>query len=277
MDRIDLHTHSTASDGSMTPSELVRHAASCGLRAVALTDHDTTVGLSEAQQEANEAGIELVHGVELATWQDKTELHIVGLDINERDPQFQDAMALMQQIREDRNNQMIARMQAAGVDITPEKLHAKEGTGVLTRANFAGYLLSVGFVKSIKEAFDRYLGDGKPFYIPRTKTSPKDAIELIKQAGGIPVLAHPMLYKLGKNTLEKYVKMMTDWGLEAMEVYYSTNTPSDDLYLRHLANHYHLKYSGGSDFHGTYKPHIQIGTGKGRLVVPYDILEKLRA
>ena len=124
MDRIDLHTHSTASDGSMTPSELVRHAASCGLRAVALTDHDTTVGLSEAQQEANEAGIELVHGVELATWQDKTELHIVGLDINERDPQFQDAMALMQQIREDRNNQMIARMQAAGVDITPEKLHA---------------------------------------------------------------------------------------------------------------------------------------------------------
>ena len=130
MDRIDLHTHSTASDGSMTPSELVRHAASCGLRAVALTDHDTTVGLSEAQQEANEAGIELVHGVELATWQDKTELHIVGLDINERDPQFQDAMALMQQIREDRNNQMIARMQAAGVDITPEKLHAKEGTGV---------------------------------------------------------------------------------------------------------------------------------------------------
>ena len=152
MDRIDLHTHSTASDGSMTPSELVRHAASCGLRAVALTDHDTTVGLSEAQQEANEAGIELVHGVELATWQDKTELHIVGLDINERDPQFQDAMALMQQIREDRNNQMIARMQAAGVDITPEKLHAKEGTGVLTRANFAGYLLSVGFVKSIKEA-----------------------------------------------------------------------------------------------------------------------------
>ena len=86
-----------------------------------------------------------------------------------------------------------------------------------------------------------------------------------------------MLYKLGKNTLEKYVKMMTDWGLEAMEVYYSTNTPSDDLYLSHLANHYHLNYSGGSDFHGTYKPHIQIGTGKGRLVVPYDILEKLRA
>ena len=123
----------------------------------------------------------------------------------------------------------------------------------------------------------RYLGDGKPFYIPRTKTSPKEAIELIKQADGIPVLAHPMLYKLGKNTLEKYVKMMTDWGLEAMEVYYSTNTPSDDLYLSHLANHYHLNYSGGSDFHGTYKPHIQIGTGKGRLVVPYDILEKLRA
>ncbi len=114
MDRIDLHTHSTASDGSMTPSELVHHAASCGLRAVALTDHDTTVGLTEAQQAANEIGIELVHGVELATWLDKTEFHIVGLDINENNPHFQTAMARMQQIREDRNNQMVARMQAAG-------------------------------------------------------------------------------------------------------------------------------------------------------------------
>lgn len=277
MDKIDLHTHSTASDGSMSPSELIRHAASCGLRAVALTDHDTTAGLAEAQLAADEAGIELVHGVELATWLDKTEFHIVGLDIDETNSQFQSAMTHMQQIREDRNNQMIARMQAAGVDITQEKLYAKEGSGVLTRANFAGYLLSVGFVKSIKEAFDRYLGDGKPFYLPRTKTSPKDAIELIKQAKGIPVLAHPMLYKLGKDTLEKYVKMMAGWGLEAMEVYYSTNTPSDDLYLSHLANRYNLKYSGGSDFHGTYKPHIQIGTGKGRLVIPYDILKKMRA
>ena len=125
MDRIDLHTHSTASDGSMSPSELIRHAASCGLRAVALTDHDTTAGLAEAQQAANEVGIELVHGVELATWLDKTEFHIVGLDIDETNPQFQSAMTHMQQIREDRNNQMIARMQAAGVDITPEKLYAK--------------------------------------------------------------------------------------------------------------------------------------------------------
>ena len=122
MDRIDLHTHSTASDGSMTPSELVHYAASCGLRAVALTDHDTTVGLTEAQQAANEIGIELVHGVELATWLDKTEFHIVGLDINENNPHFQTAMARMQQIREERNNQMVARMQAAGVDITLEKL-----------------------------------------------------------------------------------------------------------------------------------------------------------
>ena len=119
MDRIDLHTHSTASDGSMTPSELVHHAASCGLRAVALTDHDTTVGLTEAQQAANEIGIELVHGVELATWLDKTEFHIVGLDINENNTAFpKPPLARMQQIGEDRNNQMVARMQAAGVDIT---------------------------------------------------------------------------------------------------------------------------------------------------------------
>lgn len=276
MKRIDLHTHSTASDGSMTPSELIRHASEAGLSAVALTDHDTTAGLDEAREEAGRIGIELVCGVELAAWQDKTEFHIVGLDIDDRQPEFLTAMKEMQKIREDRNCRMVELMAEAGVDITLEKLHEKEGAGVLTRANFARYLVSVGFVKSINEAFDRYLDNGRPFYLPRKKITPQRAISLIKSAGGIPILAHPMLYKLGKQTLIKYVAMMKDMGLEGMEVYYSTNTPSDDLFLSHLANEYQLKYSGGSDFHGTYKPHIKIGTGKGRLVVPYDILEKLR-
>ncbi|MGN0205147.1 MAG: PHP domain-containing protein [Coprococcus sp.] len=276
MDRIDLHTHSNASDGSMTPSELMIHAKEAGLRAVALTDHDTTEGLAEARQAAEETDIELVCGVELAAWQDKTELHIVGLDIDEKQPEFLAAMKEMQQIREDRNRKMIELMANAGVDITLEKLHEKEGAGVLTRANFARYLVSVGFVTSIDEAFKRYLDNGRPFYLPRKKITPERAITLIKSAGGIPVLAHPMLYRLGKQTLEKYVCLLKEMGLEGMEVYYSTNTPSDDLYLSHLANRYDLKYSGGSDFHGTYKPHIKIGTGKGRLVISYDILEKLR-
>lgn len=276
MDRIDLHTHSTASDGSMTPSELVRHAKAAGLRAVALTDHDTTDGLAEAAAEAAAIGIELVRGVELAAWQDKTELHIVGLDIDDTQLEFAAAMTEMQQIRENRNRRMIALMADAGVDITLEKLHEKEGDGVLTRANFARYLVSVGFVTSIDEAFKRYLDNGRPFYLPRTKITPQRAIALIQSAGGIPILAHPMLYKLGKATLEKYVRLLKEEGLEGIEVYYSTNSPSDDLYLSRLANKYALKYSGGSDFHGSYKPHIQIGTGKGRLVVPYDVLEKLR-
>ena len=170
MDRIDLHTHSTASDGSMTPSELVHHAASCGLRAVALTDHDTTVGLTEAQQAANEIGIELVHGVELATWLDKTEFHIVGLDINENNPHFQTAMARMQQIREDRNNQMIARMQAAGVDITLEKLHAKEGIGVFDPCNFARLSIVCWFCqKASKKPLTDTLVTGSHFIFPAPK------------------------------------------------------------------------------------------------------------
>lgn len=276
MDKIDLHTHSTASDGSMTPAELIRHVKASGLKAVALTDHDTTCGLAEAAIEAAAIGIELVRGVELAAWQDKTELHIVGLDIDDTQPEFIAAMTEMQQIREDRNRRMVALMANAGVDITLEKLHEKEGGGVLTRANFARYLVSVGFVTSIDEAFKRYLDNGRPFYLPRTKITPKRAITLIKSAGGIPILAHPMLYKLGKETLEKYIRLLKEEGLEGIEVYYSTNSPSDDLYLSRLANKYALKYSGGSDFHGSYKPHIKIGTGKGRLVVPYDILEKLR-
>lgn len=276
MDRIDLHTHSTASDGSMSPAELMHHAKEAGLRAVALTDHDTTAGLAEARQEADRIGMELVCGVELAAWQDNIEFHIVGLDIDDTQPEFLAAMEEMQQIREERNLKMITLMQEAGVDITPEKLRKQEGNGVLTRANFARYLVAVGFVKSLKEAFDRYLDKGKPFYLPRTKITPERAVSLIKEAGGIPILAHPLLYKLGKTTLEKYVGILKEMGLEGMEVYYSTNTPSDNIYLSRLANQFGLKYSGGSDFHGTYKPHIQIGKGRGRLVVPYDILEKLR-
>lgn len=276
MDKIDLHTHSTASDGSMTPTELVRHAKEAGLRAVALTDHDTTAGLNEARVAAAALDMELVNGVELAAWQDKTELHIVGLDIDDSQPEFQAAMEEMQQIRDERNLKMIALMAEAGVDITPEKLREKEGNGVLTRANFARYLVSSGFVSSIDEAFKRYLDTGKPFYLPRTKISPGRAIGLIKAAGGIPILAHPMIYKIGRATLEKYVCLLKEQGLEGIEVYYSANTPADDLYVSHLANRFGLKYSGGSDFHGSYKPHIRIGTGKGRLVVPYDILEKLR-
>ena len=276
MDRIDLHTHSKVSDGSMTPAELIRHAKAADLRAVALTDHDTIGGLAEARAAAAEVGIEFVPGVELACWQDKTELHIVGLFIDDAQPAFREAMEEMQRIREARNQKMVDLMAAAGVDITMAKLREQEGEGVLTRANFGRYLLNAGFVTSINEAFSRYLDNGRPFYIPRTTITPARAISLIKEAGGIPILAHPLIYKIGKETLEKYVAILKDLGLEGIEVAYSTNSPADDLYSMRLANRFGLKYSGGSDFHGSYKPHIQIGTGRGRLVVPYDYLEKLK-
>ncbi len=277
MNRIDLHTHSTASDGSMSPAELVKHAKDSGLRAVALTDHDTISGLSEAREQAAVTDIELVNGVELAAWLDDTELHIVGLDIDDTLPEFKNAMEEMQQIREDRNIKMVGLMAAAGVDITIEKLHEKEGDGVLTRANFARYLISAGFVSSINEAFDKYLSPGKPFYLPRKKLMPERAISLIKSAGGIPILAHPMYYKLDRQVLENYLGTLKDMGIEGIEAYYSTNTPEDDEYTLGLAKRFGLKVSGGSDFHGTYKPAISIGTGMGRLDMPYSVLEQLRA
>ncbi len=276
MDRIDLHTHSTVSDGSMTPAELIRHAKETGLRAIALTDHDTAAGLPEARAAAAKEGIEFINGVELACLMEKTELHIVGLFIDDTDPAFSEAMTEMQAIRDERNLRMIRLMQEAGVDITPEKLRETEGSGVLTRANFAGYLMKTGFVSSISEAFDRWLGDGKPFYLRRQYITPAYAVSLIKKAGGIPILAHPLIYKIGKETLEKYVAALTECGLEGMEILYGTNSESDDIYSRQLADRFHLKYSGGSDFHGSYKPHIRLGCGKGRMVIPYDILEQLK-
>ena len=276
--KVDLHTHSNVSDGSMSPAELVRHAIDSGLQVLALTDHDTIDGLSEAIAAAKGTNLTLVSGVELAAWYDKkVELHIVGLFVDHEDDVFKKAMKDMQEVRESRNERMVDLMQRGGIDITLEQLTREEGDGILTRANFAAYLKNHGYVGSINEAFDRYLDNGKPFYIPRETLSPDRAIQLILGAGGIPILAHPMLYKIGGETREKIIRELIEMGLLGMETYYSMNTPSDTQYCLELARRYNLLRSGGSDYHGTYKPHIEIGKGRGRLYIPMDDFRKLQA
>jgi len=274
---IDLHTHSTASDGSMTPARLIAHAASAGLSAVALTDHDTTAGLLEAAEAAKQYKIEFIPGIELSAYYKDREIHIVGLFTDAGQKDFQTQIHTVSHAREIRNLEMIEIMQKAGIDITPEKLAASEGHGILTRANFAGYLLKNGVVSSVQEAFDRFLDKGKPFYVPRKRLTPEAAISAIKTAGGVPVLAHPLLYKFSEEVLEHCVAAMKTLGMEGMEVYYSRNHGSDTVRMKKLADKYQLACSGGSDFHGNYKPDIAIGTGTGALRVPYEILDRLKS
>lgn len=276
MERVDLHTHSSASDGSMSPTEVMEAASREGLKAVALTDHDTMEGVPEALKAAEVLGIECIQGIELSAFYKNQEVHIVGLFLNYEDSVLQEKLEDFRQVRESRNVRMIEKMQNAGVDITMEKLRASEGDAVITRANFAKYLLRIGYISSIAEAFDKYLSPGMDFFVPKTGVTPEMAIRAIREAGGVAVLAHPLSYKFTKKELIECIETMKSYGIQGIEAYYSTHSAADEREVKKLAKEYGLIISGGSDFHGSVKPHIQIGRGMGKLVIPYDVLEELK-
>lgn len=276
MKRIDLHTHSTASDGSCTPTEVMEAAVNAGLAAVALTDHDTMQGVPEAMEAAEKLDIECIPGIELSAVYGDREVHIVGLFLDPRDSVLAKRLDSFRQIRKQRNLRMIEKMQAAGVDITMEKVRDLEGDAVITRANLARYLVHVGYAVSIKEAFDKYLSPGLPFYVPKTGVTPEDAVRAIRDGGGTAILAHPLLYDFTPAQLDTCIELLKNYGLQGIETYYSTYSPADERNMKRLADRHGLLWSGGSDFHGSVKPHIQIGKGMGHLVIPYDILDKLR-
>ena len=276
---VDLHVHSNKSDGTLTPAELVRYAASKGLKAMALTDHDTVEGLDEVLKTAKETenAPEIVKGVELSTDLDGKDIHIVGLFIDHKNKGFEDYLSRFIVLREKRNKDMCdALREGLQMDITIEKLTAAFPGSVMTRAHFARYMLDRGFIKSMDEAFDRWIGDGKPYYIPRNKVTPEEGVEVILKAGGLPVLAHPILYRYSKERLEKLVSSLKEAGLVGIESIYSTYSVSDTRYIKELAKRFDLLESGGSDFHGSNKKTIDLMTGTGKLYVPYKVFEKLK-
>lgn len=274
MDTIDLHTHSTFSDGTFTPSQLVKYAEEKGLKAFALTDHDTTEGVKEAK--SIETNVEVISGVEISTRYDKKEIHIVGLYVNENDADLNKQLKYYREKRVTRNFEILKKLNSLGVDITIDDVKESCTGDVISRAHIAKALVSKGFVGSYTEAFDRYLGDNKCAYVPRETLNYEESMELITKAGGVPVLAHPLLYKMSDTNLENMMVKLRQKGLKAVEVYYSTHSNSDTQHIMAMANRVGLIYSGGSDFHGATKPKIDMGTGMGKLAVPYEILEKIR-
>lgn len=282
MKPIDLHVHSTRSDGTYSPKELVDYALQKGLAAFAITDHDSIDGLDEAIDYANTLRQtdpdvpEVIPGIEFSTEYHGKDVHIVGLYIDYKTPDFQKYLVDFVNSRTLRNQKMCSRLQNdAGMDITYEKLLETFPNCVITRAHYARYMMSKGYVKSISEAFERYIGDHAPYYISREKVTPQQAIELILSAGGIPVLAHPLLYGMGKARLEALVAELKEAGLMALEAIYSTYTTGEEREMRALALKYNLCISGGSDFHGDNKAKLDLGTGYGSLYVPYEVLTKL--
>lgn len=276
MERIDLHTHSTASDGSFTPTQVIEAAVRAGLKAVALTDHDTIAGIPEAMAAAEKYDIEFIPGIELSAFYLNQEVHIVGLFLNINDEQFIQRLESFREIRDQRNTAMIQKMTDAGINISIEKIREMDGDAVITRANFARYLLHIGYISSIDEAFDKYLSPGKPFFVPKTGVTPEDAIRAICDNGGIAILAHPLSYKFSSSQLDTCIKLLKSYGLKGIETRYSTFSAADERDMKRLADRHGLLYSGGSDFHGNVKPHISIGKGMGKLFVPYDFLKRLK-
>ena len=274
MDTIDLHTHSTFSDGTFTPLQLVKYAEEKGLKAFALTDHDTTEGVKEAK--SIETNVEGISGVEISTRYDKKEIHIVGLYVNENDADLNKQLKYYREKRVTRNFEILEKLNSLGVNITIDDVKESCTGDVISRAHIAKALVSKGFVGSYTEAFDRYLGDNKCAYVARETVNYEESMELITQGGGVPALAHPLLYKMSDTNLENMMVKLRQKGLKAVEVYYSTHSNSDTQHIMAMANRVGLIYSGGSDFHGATKPKIDMGTGMGKLAVPYEILEKIR-
>lgn len=275
MSQIDLHVHSNYSDGTLTPKKLTEYAVQKGLSAFALTDHDTVDGIAEAVSCAPK-GLEVIPGIELSTQYRGRDIHILGLYIDYQNKAFLERLKGFVDSRTLRNQKICALLQQSGIDITLQKLAAEFPGSVITRAHFAKYMLNHGYINSISEAFDRYIGDRGPCYVPREKITPAEAVKLILSADGIPVLAHPPLYHMSDAGLKELTALLKEAGLMGIEAVYSTYTAKEERQMRALAAQYHLLITGGSDFHGSVKPKIDLGTGTGKLFVSSQLLDKLR-
>lgn len=283
MKAIDLHVHSSCSDGTFSPTELVDYAMEKGLAAFALTDHDSIDGLEEAMEYAERLKNhpcrqvpEVIPGIELSSEYQGQDIHVVGLFINYRDEIFQNRLREFVDSRTNRNRKMCSLLQQFGIPVTYEELLEAYPDSVITRAHYARFMLEKGYVKSRQEAFERYLGDHAPCFIPREKITPAQAVQLILQTGGAPVLAHPILYHMSEEHLDELVKELKEAGLMGIEAIYSTYSAADERQIRALASKYDLLISGGSDFHGANKPGLDLGTGYGKLFVPQELLREIK-
>jgi predicted metal-dependent phosphoesterase TrpH len=273
---IDLHTHSTVSDGSDSPAHLAELAAAAGLKAFALTDHDRLDGLAEARTRADELGVELVPGCELSCEHAAT-MHILVYDIEPGEGPLQDELHELQAARETRNDRMAALLVELGLPVTREEMEAEAGGIGVGRPHVAAVLVRKGVVGSVQEAFDTWLAKGRPAYVKKDRLSPADALRLARSSGGRPVLAHPLSLDLAPATLESTVRELAHLGLCGIEAVYGRYSPEERTGLLALAAAIGLVATGGSDHHGTYKPDLSVGVGRGDLAVPDEALEHLRA
>ncbi len=275
MEAIDLHTHTTASDGTLTPAELVRRAKDRGLAAVAITDHDTVSGNAEALDAGAELGLEVVAGCEISADHAGGPMHILAYFLPRQPTHLLTVLGQLNASRLARNLEMLDKLQALGADISYAEVLAQAG-GTVGRPHIARVLTDKGFVPTADRAFERFLGRKGQAYVPKVKLDPARAIGALKDEGATVVLAHPFLLGLNGPALHDLLVRLKSLGLDGIEVFYSEHSPSQmDVYM-HLAAKLDLCLTGGSDFHGRNKPDIELGQGKGRLFVPRSLLDRMK-
>lgn len=279
--RIDLHIHSTASDGTLTPSEILVLAQNLNLGAIAITDHDTLDGSKDALSFGIPPSVKFLTGVEISSeppppFSCAGSFHMLGYAVDVDHPDLNHTLSILRDSRKSRNPQILKLLSRLGIEIALDEVRNLAGDSQLGRPHIAQLMVEKGYVQSIDAAFDEYLGNGKPAYVDRFRFECEQTIKAILNAGGIPVLAHPLLLGIKENDiLEDLIAVLTEMGLRGIEVYYPEHTKNLVAYFSRLASRYNLLITGGTDFHGDIKPEIKMGIGKGDFFVPYELYEKL--
>ena len=276
MKTCDLHNHSLYSDGSLSPAELIKMAEKKGLSALALTDHNTAKGLKEFMTEGKVSPVETAPGCEFTTEYKGNELHIVGLFFPETTwEDIEKYVDVMKQAKKKSNHLLIERLEHAGYDISYDEVANITDADEFNRAHVARIMLKKGYISTVSEAFDKLLYEGGDFYEPPQRLDVFETIRFIKEHGAVCVMAHPFL-SLGYEELVEFLPLAKAEGMDAMETDYSSFSDEQTVLARHLADQFGLEKSGGSDFHGDAKPGVAMGTGKGKLCVPYDYYAGLK-
>ncbi|MFO7821985.1 MAG: PHP domain-containing protein [Lentisphaeria bacterium] len=274
---IDLHTHSTASDGTLSPAKLLAKAEEVGLSAIALTDHDTVSGLPMFLKTAADSSVEAIPGVEIAASWYGGSLHIVGLFIDYENSKLGTMLTTIRHNRDLRNRKIFKKLHDLGVGITEEELEAAAGDHVVGRPHFAAALTTKGICETSRQAFGRYLGREGAAYVPRYLPMPAETIKAIHGAGGLAIWAHPAGGPQAAQPakIRKPARHLKKLGLDGIEMLYPDHSESDCKTIRKIGEELDLAFSGGSDFHGDNMPGIELGTGRGNLLVPDEFLQTL--
>jgi len=278
MGYVDLHIHTTASDGVMTPAEIVRYAKAKGLQAIAITDHDTIEGLEEGLVEGNSIGFEVIPGIEISAEHSPGSMHLLGFFIDIYHPLLTEKLGDLQRARAERNPKMVEKLNQLGIDVTYEEVLKASGGGQVGRPHFAQVLFEKGYVGSFQEAFDRFLKKGAPAYVEKFRFTAKESIHFINEAKGVAVLAHPNTLNMnGYSALENLLLQLAKEGLKGIEVFYPEHSALEVVQYKTLAERYGLLITGGTDYHGIEKDRLEIGVGRGEMKLPYSMVEGLRA